>query len=797
MEQITLIDCNHLQSADYRGGNTEDSNAHYTCKLGEGIKVKQGDKISVHQTFISEVGSDDNSIQITDKFIKKRKFTYTQQTPAEYLSFPDNNFLYGYKKISASNVTEEIDIYENNAPLLYNYYITNHGECAYGLPRRFINASENGSWNASRDTLFNGKIFNNPALITSVGNEFNYDYVSMFYCDEDMMWFQVSTDNASTQNYLKPIVNNSRFTIFTQTETRYGLTDDSDSIVNGSLTSPAGLEYIEYIEKLDMKVESGFRSAESIGDTITSQLRAQKQPKINKLHSSVNWNPSSVSLETYRPLNVEITSPTYKTFFAGSVLTNNASTWNEWDISLADDKEALQYLSSYQYIGIKRPVLFQKGREFANYYKELLNDRESDPTYAPNVLYGAFQLGFNMNASQFRRGVAELDSERRHMIVTDILWENKEAMKLLANIFDEQENHPELFLNKYNQYFNFTTVDNSRFLHMNALRNDKRNADDGTYKTQLGTDYMRSELNGSAYYSSVPIFFDFNPAYKGKETEGSSWDNGYSYGVFKRYDEPNGLSYVAMTTSHLGFIDDNSLDANFTTIPNLMFLLNDESTNGSVIVRETMMGWDTHFSSYGNVCQGLTSGWTRQGFGNTYEGINVQLPTGYGTNELKSFKYQQQIYMGANEPLIEYNNTSNRFEISNLHTAERVQNRHNTGSTAGGNEITPFATQGDKVYKINKRLYNNSWNPDIIPYPANNRVVSVSGTTYDVDFLNPSLASWTIFDQYSGIIIKDFGYDEDTWTKGMWYSLGYDYLNFNSPVNSSNDSTTRVGNENK
>jgi hypothetical protein len=795
MEQITLIDCNHLQSADYRGGNVNNSNAHYTCKLGSGIKVKQGDKISIHQTFISEVGSDDNSIQITDKFIKKRNFTFTKQTPSDFVDFPDNDFMYGYKKITASNVTEEISIFENNAPILYNYYITNHGECGYSLPRRFVNASYNGSWNASRDTLANGKIYGNFALVTSLGNEFNYDYVSMFYCDDDMFWFQVSKSNSSTENFLKPIINNSRFTIFTQTKTKYGVVVDGANIVNGSLTSPAGLEYIEYIDKLDMKVSSGFRSAESIGDTITSQLRAQNQPKINKLHSNVNWNPSSVSLETYRPLNVEITSPTYKTFFAGSFLTNNSSTWNSWDNASKDSKEALQYLSSYQYIGIKRPVLFQRGRDFANFYKKILNDRIGDPNYAPNVLYGAFQLQYDLPTSKFTRD-SDPTEERWQTIVTDILWSNKEAMKLLAQIFDEQGNHPELFLNKYNQYFNFTTINNSRFLHMNVLENSARNASHGTYKTQLGTDYMKSDLTGIPYYNSVPIFFDFNPEYQGKETQGSSWESGYSYGVFKRYDADNGLSFVSFTTSKLGFLDDDSLDDKFTTIPNLMFLLNDGTGTGNTIFRRTLMGWDCHFTSYGNVCQGLTSGWTRQGGSATYEGINVQLPSGYGNEELQSFKYQQQIYLGANEPLMEYNNTSNRFELSNLHTAERVQNRFNAGSTAG-TEVEEFETAGDKVYKINKRLYNNSWNPDVIPYPANRRIMTVSGESYANDFLNPNLAPWTIFDQYSGIVIKDFGFDQETWTKGMWYSLGYNYENFNSPANASNDITTRVGNENK
>jgi len=796
MEEITLIDCNHLQSADYRGGNVNNSNSHYTCKLGSGIKVKQGDKISVHQTFISEVGSDDNSIQITDKFIQKRNFTFTKQTPSEFISFPDNDFMYGYKKITSSNITEEIDIYENSAPILYNYYITNHGECGYGLPRRFVNASWNGSWNASRDTLFNGKIYGNPALITSIGNEYNYDYLSMFYCDEDMLWFQVSSINSSTENYLKPIINNSRFTIFTQSETRYGLTTDTDDIVNGSLTSPAGLEYIEYIDKLDINVDSGFRSAESIGDTITSQLRSQNQPKINKLHSDVKWDSSGVSLETYRSLNVEITSPTYNTFFAGSYLTNNSSTWNSWDNASEDTTQSLQYLSSYQYIGIKRPELFKRGRDFANFYKKVLNDRIGDPTYAPNVLYGAFQLQYNLPTNKFTRDSSPT-SERWQTIVTDILWSNKEAMRLLAQIFDEQANHPELFLNKYNQYFNFTTINNSRFLHMNVLENSARNASHGTYKTQLGTDYMKSDLNGNPYYNSVPIFFDFNPEYQGIETGGGSWESGYSYGVFKRYDADNGLSFVSFTTSKLGFLDDDTLDNNFSTIPNLMFLLNAGTGTGNTIFQRTLMGWDCHFSSYGNVCQGLTSGWTRQGGGPTYEGINVQLPTGYGTEELQSFKYQQQIYLGANEPKLEYNTTSNRFEFSNLHTSERVQNRFNAGATLGDVSIDEFDTAGDKVYKINKRLYNNSWNPDIIPYPANRRIITISGETYDSDFLNPNLAPWTIFDQLSGIIIKDFGYGEDTWTRGMWYSLGYDYLNFNSPATSNNDITTRVGNENK
>ena len=69
------------------------------------------------------------------------------------------------------------------------------------------------------------------------------------------------------------------------------------------------------------------------------------------------------------------------------------------------------------------------------------------------------------------------------------------------------------------QYFSYTNVNNSRFIHMNVLEDIERQAVNPVYKLQLGTDYLK--LNGSvAYMNSVPIFFDFNSEYKDIETEG-------------------------------------------------------------------------------------------------------------------------------------------------------------------------------------------------------------------------------------------------------------------------------------
>lgn len=794
MEEITLLDCNHLTSAEYVGGNFN-SNAFYTNKLGSGIEVKQGDKVSVHQTFISEVGSDDNSIQITDKFIKKRNIIYTQQTPANYLQYPDNNYIFGYKSISASNVTEEVEIRENKSTILYNYYITNHGEIAYHLPRRFVYLNAvSPNWDEQSDTLADGRIYGNTCLYTPVGSTFNRNFLSAFYCDQDYYLFQAGLVSQVQRNHIKAIHNNSRFKIFTQTDTRYADVG-GDDLISDSLTSPAGLDYIEYIEKLDIELEQGFKSPEAIASTITNTLRKQSQPQINKLYSSASFN-LTVDNQTYRHLNTEINSPTYHTFFACSEENNGETNYLNWNTASTDGDIALEWLASHQYIGIKRPELWKAGREFNKYWLKTIQDRTS-PVFYPNILYSAFNFARPLNASQFSRDAV---GDYQHTIIFEEHWSNKEFMRKLKNIFDEQAKHPELFENKFNQYFSYTNVNNSRFLHINVLRPPQRELQDPVYRRQLGTDYLKTNGSG-VHMNSCPIFFDFNPEYKDIETEGESWEDGYSYGIFKKQRVATS-EYISVTTSHLGIIEDTNLNASFTTIPNCLFLLNDGTTTGTKIDSDTRIGWDSHFLSYGNVVMGLTSGWANQ-YANLEpaEAVyqqNLSLPTAYDNAQIASHARVQKVYLGANEPLIEYNTTSNRFEISNLHTAERVQNRWCAGATTTGDLTIPSSeSAGQKVYKVNKRLFNNSWNPDMLPYGANNHTITINSKNINVDFLNPNLSGWTIYDQYSGIIINDFGYEEDIWEKSFWYNLGFDYLQFNSPETSSNDLTTRVGNENK
>ena len=119
---------------------------------------------------------------------------------------------------------------------------------------------------------------------------------------------------------------------------------------------------------------------------------------------------------------------------------------------------------------------------------------------------------------------------------------------------DTQGNYPELFTNQFNNYSGITTINNSRFLHMNL--NACANA---SGKDMLGGDnvYPLSGFTGqlanqnASSQNSVPLFFDFDPSASNTFTEGNEGDPCYGF-AYKRYI-PNEDKYViSFSTSGLG-----------------------------------------------------------------------------------------------------------------------------------------------------------------------------------------------------------------------------------------------------
>ena len=71
-----LVDCNRLNSEEYRQKDTD--NSRWTSKVGSGIHLRTGDKVSIHSSFISELGCGNaDVIETNGELLGTKTFNYT------------------------------------------------------------------------------------------------------------------------------------------------------------------------------------------------------------------------------------------------------------------------------------------------------------------------------------------------------------------------------------------------------------------------------------------------------------------------------------------------------------------------------------------------------------------------------------------------------------------------------------------------------------------------------------------------------------------------------------------------
>ena len=144
-----LIDANRQASEEYKGDNYT-QNSIYTNKTGSGVKLNQGDKISIHSGYISKRGAGSETMEFTGKptnktyTIRQLTKTSTQKAinPASYrgLNLPRDNFAQISEEAGCEQYTYddvEYDIKDNEVNFNISFYKTTNGEGYYHLPRRF------------------------------------------------------------------------------------------------------------------------------------------------------------------------------------------------------------------------------------------------------------------------------------------------------------------------------------------------------------------------------------------------------------------------------------------------------------------------------------------------------------------------------------------------------------------------------------------------------------------------------------------------------------------------------------
>ena len=130
-----LIECNRAQATS----KSEENFANWTNTLNETVQLQAGDKVSIHAGYIAERGADaSQSVEFDGQPTgKTKKIQYTQITRQEYFVPATTDTDYPIKE-DAETVEETIDILDNQATIVINYYKTMDGNGYNQLPRRFM-----------------------------------------------------------------------------------------------------------------------------------------------------------------------------------------------------------------------------------------------------------------------------------------------------------------------------------------------------------------------------------------------------------------------------------------------------------------------------------------------------------------------------------------------------------------------------------------------------------------------------------------------------------------------------------
>tara|TARA_Y100001963_G_scaffold154630_1_gene243832 strand:- start:599 stop:3868 length:3270 start_codon:yes stop_codon:yes gene_type:complete len=869
-----LIECSRLRSIEYNASDNNNKPALFTNTQSNGIQIEEGDKISVNSAYVSEIGAGGEVIEILGKKTGKQmtiEYTNTSNTvdvdfsPLGYNPYPFNSSLsylmdnsHTKKQALTTIETKTFDITDNKIFFTNSYYKTSNGEGYFHLPRRFAtsnllediegiyDAIPSGTPNAIDGTAlriatymcntwvpnyFINATANNQISPDAYGEVYSNmpEWYSMCRADHQLSPF-VYGNPLTTTLYPPHLVkknDNSKYKIYRREATIwFPNEDDTDGYKDvmtpddkGRFLRDIAMNVYHPVNDLQsIELDTGFDTPQNIAQSITEQLNTTTERDIGVYAfntsavglrgASLTAGYKNIELKSYSRLTETPLFKAFETATESSLIQDNSraffsGAYNSgsgiaFTSSTSDariyNQGTLNYFNSFHHIGVKRPEIYDAGCKFNG-------DR---PDYA-----------FQQLSQKVVNDVNGVD------IITNLAWDeiNKATgnyfLDDLKDLFDAQGLYPELF----DYYFSNglvksddISVDTKRFLHINETN---------TSDTQLGWDnwgYVNSAsslsdtpldatINGK---TSLPLFVDYDKSQKDNlDKQKYGWNNNDKWG-----------GYFFRGTDSLG-VRQNYISVRFSLVTEydvggitVLFNASNEIESGRPI------GFDMHFSAYGNSMIALHSGktmfnWADVGATNYMRRDISTAPTVTQENATPSlslfedlggrlyangFDKFQFLYIGALNPVINFDTVSNRFAFGGLSSPEYSGNYVDAGDEFTNNiHSTKNTNPQQEVYFINKRLKKNSYSPSLVPYnsyrsyPANKTWTVAPPNPYATDvtyeIMNPLLEEWIVYDTHSGIVWNDFGSDKLNWTSNSMFGiLGFDY-DILHPKNPSNYQT--------
>jgi len=792
-----LIECTRASSEQVKigGEGEDDTSSLFTNKLGDSIVLNAGDRVSVERTFINGLGSGNaETIQFKGGFIKQKVNKVIKYTAMGYLNKNDNPAVEPYRlglfnEITSIEFEEEItDLRDNEANFVMGYFLNCGDKPNYiQLPRRYP------AVNSSNPALVSNIVGTYTSKDGSVMGGCEYSVQEENYVRSDWAWRVGDKVGAVEKDLLKQRVDNSRYALYVRDHAYYDATiDGADTYINSrdieDRLRVMCYPYQKYREKKTLTVQKGFNTPESVATQLTKQLNKTNAPDIFKIVNGPDTEivlTETVEGNLYKPFNCasnnEMSKENYTKFI---------------DLALAIDNDILNYINSFFFMAVKRPEIYDAGTK--------LPQRLEDGDTLPNA------DGFKLVVD-----IPYADRNTNGLIVPDFEY-TKENLLLFRDLFDAQELYPQLWervqqLGDYSEYSGEAEINNTRFVHMNYYGDSNPVPPANIVQSYLGCE--NNEAAVGVNRSSGALFIDYIPE---------------DHDIYYDPDDipPDTLVYgFAKSYYHGGkwYLRFRIPDRSDIGIPTNFF----KERNGGVrhIYAGRRIGYDWCSTAYGSPLIIPYSAYMYE----SYEGSAPPTAPPHAVDNRPSFrrnileyngdptvegdytdimKYATQTYIGANNPLFNYDSDSNRFQLGQFHTAENIGNNFNAGDPIGTTpaEEIPILIDDDAAkvcYKINPRIQPFGYSPTFLPYDLDKEMRYVypnfpptAKNIRPIAQANRNIEAFAIFDQNSGVFIEDTGVNELEWGKSFWGILGFSYNQFNAELSPTNVLNYRVGAEN-
>jgi hypothetical protein len=805
-----ILEANRLSSEEVKSGNNS-NNALFTNKVNNGLRLNTGDIVSVNSAYISELGAEGSQIEIKGKLIDKlnasvvlqyNEVTHSQGRELgveEFVGEVDylintslvNNF-YLNRRVSASQV---IQFRDDEINIVMNPYKNTNGEFYMSLPYNYI--TPDADLSVTNYEGFDGSADGYPIIqedLSEVGHDTCGNITRLpdnrSWNTEDRKQYRPHV-NASLNNCVAN--DNSRYSIFQMREVIHTYPMSGADFTTAQNVGLAGIPYDNasttasltngsYVlgDRADHKSNHLYRD---IATFPYERVRNLVNASVNVGYNSTNDVASKLTEDFLRTENierrvyngVEITTiaenqvnKLYKCASPENFQYKNAGSFLNW-VDGTNASNIYNYISAYETIGVKRPDLYELGRE-------------------------ALPVeGYTIATDFISRRIHNQDQ----IVETTIPWTEDNLINI-SKLLEAQQRYPELLdvRNLAGDTSNFfdaevMSIDNNIFfLHVNmnasndgVLGYDLQDVQAGYFTSRTTT------ASPPSSFATMPMFFNFNPLTRDKsasDVSGSDYDNAVYGFAIKRTNASNESFINLLTYNHYDYGTNNA-------------------SGYDIYPAGVRIGWDWHFTAYGCPCILLYNGFLgKQGI--AYQGMG--LAKYVNTNELNTPERNlpeaiPEVYLGSPDVSIAFSDETDRFEIRHLHQAEVIGNLYNAGYTAektyqvinastGAVEFTnpdiavPVNPQADqKCYKVNKQPNKNNFTPAMAPYFSQRNASFFTSYTdtnngsktaqQPFPFVNPNYIVNTIYDSMCGNYIVDWGMNEKYWDQSLWGIMGFKY----------------------